>query len=39
MLSNVRGESKALKMGAAAYLQKPVTHDALLSSVRAILDE
>lgn len=37
MLSNVRGEAKALKLGAAAYLQKPVTHEALLQLVRRML--
>ncbi len=37
MLSNVRGESKALKLGAAAYLQKPVTHEAIQTLVKRLL--
>lgn len=36
MVSNIRGESKALKLGAAAFLQKPVNPETLLQLVRRL---
>lgn len=37
MISNIRGEGKALKLGAAAFLQKPVNPETLIQLVRRLV--